>query len=127
LTDVMRERLYALRPKPTKRYQDRPRSVHRRARVSTVLWSQAMRRLDLDAPAPRLPFAREAPVEVTLEDLWFYKDLAPIVRDVVEYGVIQRRAFPFHTPDSFRKIESGEKPNAFRNWIREVRFKKEQR
>ena len=41
----------------------------------------------------------------------------------LELGVIQRGGFPFHTPDSFRKILEGKKANAFTYWIRSVRFK----
>ena len=38
-------------------------------------------------------------------------------------SVIMRRGFPVHTPDSFRQILDGTKGNAFRTWIRSVRFK----
>jgi len=45
------------------------------------------------------------------------------VHDALELGVIQRGGFPFHTPDSFRKILEGKKANAFTYWIKSVRFK----
>ena len=95
----------------------------RAASVASVPWQESLRRIDLDAPAPTLPPAKARPSEVPLEDLWFYKDQDALVRDALELGVIQRRAFPVHSPDSFRKILEGEKSNAFRAWIKSVRFK----
>jgi hypothetical protein len=114
-------KLHALRPAPTQRYPQ-PRLLSSRNRVASVPWKESLRRIDLDAPAPKLPPAKEPPAEVPLEDLWFYKDQDALVRDALELGVIQRRAFPVHSPDSFRKIHEGEKSNAFRSWIKSVRF-----
>lgn len=115
-------KLHALRPPGTKRYPQ-PRLLPPRNRVGSVPWKESLRRIDLGAPAPKLPRAEAPPEQVPLEDLWFYKDLDAIVRDALELGVIQRRAFPVHSPDSFRKILAGEKRNAFRLWIRSIRFK----
>lgn len=117
-------KLQALRPRGVVRYPQ-PRLLPPRNRVSSVPWKESLRRIDLDAPAPSLPRADEAPVSVPLEDLWFYKDLDPVVRDALELGVIQRRAFPVQSPDSFRKILEGKKTNAFRLWISSLRFKAE--
>lgn len=113
--------LNKLRPKGGVRYPQ-PRLLPPLARVSSVPWKESLRRIDLTAPAPVLPTIDVAPAVVPLEDLWFYKDLDPVVHDALELGVIQRRAFPIHSPDSFRKIQSGEKPNAFRKWVKSVRF-----
>jgi hypothetical protein len=115
-------KLHSLRPPGTKRYPQ-PRLLPPRNRVSSVPWKESLRRIDLNAPAPKLPQADRTPDSVPLEDLWFYKDLDPIVRDALELGVIQRRAFPVHSPDSFRKILEGKKKNAFRLWITSVRFR----
>lgn len=114
-------KLHALRPAGTARYPQ-PRLLAPRNRVGAVPFNPALRRIDLDAPAPKLPVAKELPGQVPLEDLWFYKDLDPIVRDALELGVIRRRAFPVHSPDSFRRILEGTKSNAFRRWITSIRF-----
>ncbi len=120
--DALRKGLDALRPAGTRRYPE-PRRLPPRSRVGSVAWKESLRRLDLAAPAPQLPQAKEAPAQVPLEDLWFYKDLDAVVHDALELGVIQRGGFPFHTPDSFRQILEGKKPNAFTYWIKSVRFK----
>lgn len=114
-------KLHALRPAPTQRYPQ-PRLLAPRNRVAAVPWKESLRRIDLDAPAPKLPCAKSPPDEVPLEDLWFYKDQDAVVRDALELGVIQRRGFPVHSPDSFRQILEGKKGNAFRTWIKSVRF-----
>lgn len=114
-------KLHALRPAATRRYPQ-PRLLAPRNQVGSVPWKESLRRIDLDARAPKLPQAKTRPEQVPLEDLWFYKDLDPVVRDVLELGVIQRRGFPVHSPDSFRKILEGKKTNAFRVWIKSVRF-----
>lgn len=115
-------KLHALRPAGTKRYPQ-ARRLGPRNRVGSVPWKESLRRIDLDAPAPTLPRAKKPPESVPLEDLWFYKDMDPVVRDALELGVIQRRAFPVHTPDSFRQILEGTKSSAFRVWITSIRFK----
>ncbi len=115
------QKLNALRPAGGVRYPQ-PRMLEPRSRVGSVPWKESLRRMDLEAPAPVLPKAEAAPGTVPLEDLWFYKDLDALVHGALELGIIQRRAFPIHTPDSFRKVLAGEKPNAFRSWIKSVRF-----
>lgn len=118
-------KLHGLRPVGTKRYPQ-PRLLPPRSRVGSVPWKESLRRIDLDAPAPRLERAPARPTEVPLEDLWFYKDLDTLVHDALELGVIQRRAFPIQSSDSFRAILEGRKSNAFRLWIRSLAFKPEQ-
>lgn len=115
------DRLRKLRPQPKARYAG-TRRLNKVATVRVAAWRPAVRRMDLDAPLPAIEPAREPPAEVTLEGLYFYKDSHPIARQVLELGIIQRRSFPFHSPDSYRRIRDGEKPNAFRAWIRAVRF-----
>lgn len=81
----------------------------------------SVRRLDLDAPLPELAYTDKAPDKLGLEEAWFYKD-DPVVRDALELGIIEKRAFPFRIPDDFRKIQSAEKVDAFRAFVREVRI-----
>ena len=115
------QKLHALRPPAMLRYPQ-PRRLAARNSVGSVPWKESLRRLDLAAPAPQMPAAEYPPETVPLEDLWFYKDIDPLVHDALELGVIRRRAFPVHTPDSFRQVLAGSKPNAFRSWIQRVRF-----
>src|SRR4029077_17935129 len=106
------KRLKALRPRPTARYPG-----VRRGKVQSSItiadWHPAVRRMDLDAPLPLLARAGEAPREIQLAELYFYKDAHPLARQVLELGVLQRLSFPFHSPDTYRQIRDGKKPNAF--------------
>lgn len=114
------KRMKALRPK-MRRARHVPRS--KRGNVIRVKpWRSSFRRMDLEAPVPELSPAKKAPGTVSLETLFFYKDASPVARDLLELGVLQKRAFPIQSPASFRKIRSGEKANAFRSWIKSVRF-----
>jgi len=115
------QNLHDLRPRAVLRYPQ-PRLLPPRTRLNAVSWKESLRRMDLAAPAPQLPNAAKAPAEVVLEDLWFYKDQDEIVHDALELGLIMRSAFPIHSPDSFRKVLSGEQRNAFRSWIKRIRF-----
>jgi hypothetical protein len=114
--------LQALRPPGTHRYPY-PRRLPPRAHVSSVPWKESLRRIDLDAPVPKLPHAKTTSKEVPLEDLWFYKDLDPLVHDALELGAIRRVAFPIHGPDRFRRILEGKEANAFLLWIDRLSFK----
>jgi hypothetical protein len=119
-----REILTALgrkRPRGRKRYKA-ARRIKVESSVGLAPWREACRRLDLDAHAPRLPQAKTAPKTIPLVNLWFYKEQSPLVRDVLEYGLLQSRGFPLHSPDSFRQIAEGKQTNAFRSWIRAIRF-----
>jgi hypothetical protein len=82
----------------------------------------AIRRLDIAAPVPKAPLAGTVPKALTLEEAWFYKD-DPAVADVVELGIIMRRALPLRTAEEFRKLQSGEAVDVFRAFIRTVRIK----
>jgi hypothetical protein len=112
------------RPNGKKRYPG-PRLIKVRSFVSTSPARDAMRRLDLYAKPPQLPTAATAPATIRLVDVWFYKEANPLVRDVLEYGLLQKRGFPFHSPDSFRQIAEGRKTNAFRIWVRALRLKEQ--
>jgi len=104
----------------------RPRPAGKRKLMGTLIsvapWKPTIRRFDLEAALPKLKASRSTPPEVTLQHLYFYKDSHPLVRDLLELGIIQRRAFPIHTGDSYRQIKDGNKPNAFRSWIKSIRF-----
>ncbi|MCC6534088.1 MAG: hypothetical protein IT531_16185 [Burkholderiales bacterium] len=121
LNTALIARLAALRPKPKPRYRG-ARRASVKAGIRVAAWQPAARRLDLDAELPKLPALAQAPRELALDALYFYKDAHPLARQLLELGIIQRQGFPFHTPDAYRKIRAGERRNAFRNWIRSVRF-----
>jgi hypothetical protein len=118
------ERLKGFRREPNPRYPPTQRA-RRGMTLKLAPWRPAFRRMDLDAPLPKLQAARTAPKEVDLETLYFYRESHPLARDLLELGIIQRRSFPIHSGDSYRKIRSGEKPNAFHAWIRRVEFRRE--
>lgn len=122
LNAEMLKALALKRPKGGKRYKGK-RLLKVQSSVGIRPWREAFRRLDLDAPAPKLPGAKSVPKTIDLETLWFYKGENPLVHDVLEYGLLQSHRFPFHSADSFRQIAQGRKTNAFRIWIRAVRFK----
>jgi len=117
----MLARLRAGRPQPTSRYPGR-RHITVATRLGAAPAAPSVRRLDLEAPLPRLEPAKKAPAALSLEEAWFYKD-DPVVRDAIELGQIERRAFPFRTPAEFRAIQRGEKVDAFRAFVRAVRVK----
>jgi hypothetical protein len=114
------ERLQRLRPRASKRYQG-ARGHRMQAAVGLAAWRPSVRLLDLDAEPPELPPARQVPKRLTLEEGWFYKR-DPIVRDAIELGQIERRAFPFRTPAQFRDLASGKKLDAFGAYVRTVRI-----
>lgn len=115
------ERLEQLRPRFRNERGDRPRRFGGMV-VRLKEWHPTARRLDLDAPIPELPWASAAPTSLTLEELYFYKDMSPVARDLLELGIIRRRAFPVQSADAYRRIKRGEKANAFRGWITALRF-----
>jgi len=119
--------LQEMRPPGTPVRYPYPRRLAARSRVGSVEWKESLRRLDLDAPVPKLPPAAKAPNEVVLEDLWFYKDLDPVVHDALELGYIRKLAFPIHGPARFRRILDGQEPNAFLLWIHRIAFSPEPR
>lgn len=123
LSDEVVEKLQAMRPKKRKRPLTKTRGGGMRLRVRTA--RPAVRRMDLDAPLPDLERAERPPKTMSLETLYFYKDSHPVARQMLELGIIERRSFPIHSGDSYRRIKSGERQNAFRSWIRAVRFPKD--
>lgn len=118
--DVL-DRLAKLRPRFRNRRGDTPRRLSGMG-VRIREWHPTARRMDLESAAPALPRAARPPASVTLEELWFYKDASPVARELLELGIIRRRAFPIQSADSYRKIRAGEKANAFRGWITGLRF-----
>lgn len=82
----------------------------------------AARHLDLDAPVPKLPAAKERPDAVDLTTLFFYKDLNPLVHDLLELGIIESQAVQIGTPDTYRRVRSGEIPHPWGPWVSNVRF-----
>ena len=112
------KRLEQIRPQRQRKETLSPRSAFLRVRVQRP----AVRRMDVDATLPELKPADYTPEEVDLETLFFYKESHPLARAMLELGIIQRRSFPIHSADSYRRIKSGDKPNAFRSWIDAVRF-----
>jgi hypothetical protein len=110
---------------PTRKSVPRPmpRPVHSTV-LNVVPPAATLNRLDLQAPVPKLPPARTAPEKMDLATLFFYKDKLPIIADILELGIIQRQSFPVQTPDSYRKIKDGEKPNPTGAWIKSVTFAK---
>lgn len=112
--------LQAKRPKLRQRPKDERPSAG--TVISVATWRPAARRMDLNAKLPQLKPLKVAPAEVKLEELYFYKDSHPLVRDLLELGIIQRRGFPIQSADSYRKIGRGERRNAFYTWIKSVRF-----
>jgi len=116
------ERLQALRPKPRgQRYQEASASAGGTA-ITLMPVPARVRRLDLDAVLPELQPTNEILDSIGLETLYFYKDSHPLVRDVLELGIIQQQSFPIQTADSYRQIKKGKKNNAFYAWIDEVHF-----
>jgi hypothetical protein len=134
------ERLQALRPKRQLRRQQQAESEYKQlesasdqpaTRLSTRVGRSALRikmthnaprRLDIEADLPPLQEAHRAPTEVNLETLYFYKDSHPLACDLLELGIIKRRSFPIHSGDSYRQIKEGQKNNAFRTWVKSIRF-----
>lgn len=117
LNEAAVKRLQALRPKR------RQKLTREKGGVIRMRFKRpTLRRIDLDAKLPDLEPSDERPEELDLETLYFYKESHPLARDLLELGVIKRRAFPVHSGDSYRRIKEGLKKNAFRSWITAVRF-----
>jgi len=43
-------------------------------------------------------------------------------RQVLELGIIQRRAWPIHSGAAYRKVQKGERRSALLGWIKSIRF-----
>ncbi|MEG3158889.1 hypothetical protein U1763_00070 [Sphingomonas sp. LB2R24] len=109
------------RPAPTSRYPG-VRRLGGSQMLSVGPPRPATRRLDIAASVPDAPILKTAPKTLTLEEAWFYKD-DPAVADVVELGIIMRRALPLRTAEQFRKLQSGEATDVFRAFVRMVHVK----
>jgi hypothetical protein len=112
--DDARKRIEALLPKRP-RVEVPPLPEGSKAR-------QPIRRLDLDAPTVDLPVAARRPKTLTLEALWFYRGSHELVTPLLRLGVIESSGLPFLGADSYRKLKSGERPNALVSWVQQVQF-----
>jgi len=122
LSPELLKRLGKFRPSLRRAKVATPKPLHGVA-LQVSLCHKWPGRFDLDAPLDKLAPAAAPPAAVDLNTLYFYKDSHPLVRSLIELAVIQRSSFPIHSPDSYRKIRSGEKPNPLRTWVKAVRFK----
>lgn len=77
--------------------------------------------LDMDAPVPDLPAAAKPPRELTLSELWFYKDSLPLARPLLQLAIVENSGVYIHGPDNFRLIRDGKLPNDLVSWISGVR------
>ena len=118
------QRLNNLRPPSRKRYHYEA-SISAGSAVEVRQWQPSARNMDLEAPLPELKRTRKAPAEITLEELYFYKDSHPLARDLLELGMIQRSSFNFHSRSNIRKIKEGKVANALYRWVKYVRFPEE--
>lgn len=82
---------------------------------------QTVQLLDLDAPVPPLPVAPAAPAELSLVDLWFYKDAAPPVRSLLSLGIIISSGVAIYSSSQYRKIRNGEATSEILSWITAVK------
>lgn len=122
LRDAQTEkRLQALRPQRTHRYTKLTRH-HAPGRLKLQELPPSVRRMDLDATLPELEPAKHTPKRVTLEMLYFYKDVNPVARDLLELAIIQRRGLRLNSRYRYRQIKEGKVANVFHRWFREVRF-----
>ncbi|HXG35139.1 MAG TPA: hypothetical protein VNJ11_17370 [Bryobacteraceae bacterium] len=121
ISGALRERLEKFRPRVRRISVKTPKPLHGVA-IQTELTHRWPGRFDLDAKLEDLPRAAAPPEQVDLNTLYFYKDSHPLVRELIELAVIQRSSFPLHTPESYRKVRSGERPSPLRTWITGVRF-----
>ena len=78
--------------------------------------------LDLDAPAPKLKTADSIPTELDLPTLFFYKDSDPLVREVLELGIIEKNALSIQSAATYRDVKDGKKAFALGAWIKTIRF-----
>ncbi len=125
LNEDILKRLQELRPKP--RIPPPPlKGPGFGTGVRVAGWKPSFQKIDLDAPAPSLPAAKQKPKSVSLDALFFYKDLNPAAHDLLELGLIQKRGVNFHSSADYRKSRSGQKYNAFHAWIKSVHFPEEE-
>ncbi len=121
ITAAERERLQRLRPVMRRAAVKTPKPLHGVAVIVDLIHKSPLR-FDLDAKLPAMKPAAKPPENVDLNTLYLYKDSHPAIRDLIELTVLTRSAFPIHTPESYRQIRSGAKPNPLRTWVKTVRF-----
>lgn len=79
-------------------------------------------RLDLDADLPTLRQARQRPRTVSLPQLWFYLAKHPLVRPLLELGILEVSVLPTLTPTQFRAVKAGRPTGGFIDWVDSVAF-----
>jgi hypothetical protein len=119
------KRLNNLRPPSRKRYHYKA-TISAGSAIEMKQWQPTARYMDLDARLPKLKTTRITPNQVSLEELYFYKDKNPLAHDLLELGIIQQSSFNFHSRSSIRKIQEGKVDNALYRWVKFVRFPEEQ-
>lgn len=112
-------------PRPT---SPRARRHTRRTQVrrgTTIMWPQYRPRhdfIDLDAALPQLEHVEEAPDELPLEQLIFYRDDHPLIPKLVRYQQLFCRRLVFATPEQYRAIRDGERGSMWRSWLGTATF-----
>jgi hypothetical protein len=101
--------------------QDPEHPIYAPPDVPLACQPQTLGQLDMDAAVPDLPVAAKAPKELTLPQLWFYKDTVPLARPLLQLGIVENSGVYIHGPDNFRKIRDGKLPNDLVSWIAAVR------
>ena len=83
-------KLNARRPKGGSRYNI-PRRRHPKMLLSGPYEPPPdLRQLDLDATLPEIKKTKRKRTNIDFEELYFYKDSHPLVKDVLEYGMLLR-------------------------------------
>jgi hypothetical protein len=115
------EREPKLRPRSPDRPQARRNSRRMPTRRGTTIRFQQYRPtvgfIDFGADLPLLPFIDEAPAELPLEELVFYRDDHPLIPKLCRYQALHRRRLAFATPEQYRRIRDGELGSMWRSWI----------
>ncbi len=101
--------------------QDPQHPVYAPATVPLACQPRTVQMLDLDAPVPSLPPA-PAPRNLSLTELWFYKQASPVVRQLLRLGIIENSGVVLHGPANYRQIRAGTMPNDLLQWMSEVRI-----
>jgi hypothetical protein len=102
--------------------QDPQHPIYAAPDVPLACQPQTLNQLDLDATVPDLPVAKKAPAELTLPQLWFYKDSVPLAKPLLQLGIVENSGVYIHGPDNFRLIRDGDLPNDLVSWISGVRI-----
>lgn len=92
--------------------------------ISVAATGNTISRIDIGAPVPRLQPARRAPKRLDLPTLFFYAESHPLVRDLLELGVLQASTIPVHTASRFRNAKTGVATPPVLAWVSAIRFPK---